>query len=61
MGSDSARGELHVGTRETFEPYAREWIRTYTGRTSRGFRESTREEADARSTTTRFRSSGACA
>ena len=44
MRSDSARGELHVGTRESLEPYAREWIRTYTGRTSRGFRESTREE-----------------
>lgn len=42
MRSGAARGELQRKTTVTFAKYAREWIDTYTGRTSRGLRESTR-------------------
>lgn len=44
LKTDSLRGELQVASRESFASYAREWIQTYRGRTSRGFRESTRQE-----------------
>jgi len=41
--TDKRRGEhREVGTL-TFEDYAKGWLDTYTGRTSRGFRESTRK------------------
>ncbi len=39
----AARGELRPSRRITFADYAAEWIETYRGRTSRGFRESTRD------------------
>lgn len=42
--TDSARGEFRASSTETFDLYAREWIDTYTGRTSRGFKESTRHD-----------------
>jgi Phage integrase, N-terminal SAM-like domain len=35
-------GDRRKGSRVAFAEYAREWIETYGGRTSRGFRESTR-------------------
>ncbi len=40
--ADADRGELVVLTRVRFGDYARDWIGHYGGRTSRGFRESTR-------------------
>jgi integrase len=40
--TDKRHGEHHERATLTFEDYAKEWIDTYTGRTSRGFRESTR-------------------
>jgi integrase len=40
--ADISRGEHRQGGRQTFGEYARDWIDTYQGRTSRGFRESTR-------------------
>jgi integrase len=40
--ADIRRGEHRETAVLTFEEYAREWIGSYTGRTSRGFRESTR-------------------
>ncbi len=39
---DSDRGEHRDLARVSFGTYAREWVATYQGRTSRGFRESTR-------------------
>lgn len=44
LRADAAHGTLFVETRDRFDDYAREWVRTYAGRTSRGFRSSTREE-----------------
>jgi integrase len=44
LHADSRRGQLRAETQDAFDGYAVEWIRTYRGRTSRGFRESTREE-----------------
>ncbi|MEO6866808.1 MAG: N-terminal phage integrase SAM-like domain-containing protein [Gaiellales bacterium] len=44
LRADAAHGTLVVETRQTFDAYARDWITTYAGRTSRGFRSSTREE-----------------
>ncbi len=40
--ADIRRGEHREVARLTFEEYAREWIDSYQGRTTRGFRESTR-------------------
>ncbi|MCW2961747.1 MAG: hypothetical protein JWM90_2134 [Thermoleophilia bacterium] len=40
--TDSARGEFRPASNVTFTEYALEWIDTYTGRTSRGFKETTR-------------------
>lgn len=40
--TDAERGELRDLSRVTFGEYAREWIVNYQGRTSNGFRESTR-------------------
>jgi len=40
--TDIHRGEYRDATRMSFEEYARDWVETYTGRTTRGFRESTR-------------------
>jgi integrase len=40
--ADADRGELVDVTNASFGEYAREWIEHYHGRTSRGFRESTR-------------------
>jgi integrase len=42
LTADIRRGEHRETSALTFEEYAREWIGSYTGRTSRGFRESTR-------------------
>jgi len=42
LTADVARGEHRETTTRTFESYARDWIGSYTGRSSRGFRESTR-------------------
>lgn len=39
--TDKRRGEHREIGSLTFEDYARDWLDTYTGRTSRGFREST--------------------
>jgi integrase len=41
LKADIDRGEYERG-RGTFEDYARTWVDSYTGRTTRGFRESTR-------------------
>jgi hypothetical protein len=41
LSADVARGELQVTKRLTFENYAREWVETYSGRTSRGIRPQT--------------------
>ena len=40
--ADADRGELVDLTRVRFGDYARDWVAHYQGRTSRGFRESTR-------------------
>lgn len=40
--ADIGRGEYRQTAQSTFGEYAREWIETYQGRTTRGFRESTR-------------------
>lgn len=40
--ADIVRGEHRKGSDQTFGAYAAQWIDTYTGRTTRGFRESTR-------------------
>jgi integrase len=42
--ADSDRGDLQERSRLTFREYAEEWIESYTGRGSSGFRESTRED-----------------
>jgi integrase len=42
LATDVRRGEYRETTMLTFEEYARDWIDSYTGRTTRGFRESTR-------------------
>jgi len=42
LTTDLQSGEHREAHSTTFEEYAREWIGTYTGRTTRGFRESTR-------------------
>lgn len=44
LRADVARGEYRAQQRVTFEQYAREWIDSYTGRTARGLRDSTRVE-----------------
>src|SRR5215210_5853500 len=41
--ADADRGELQEQSRLTFREYAEEWVDSYTGRGSNGFRESTRE------------------
>jgi integrase len=40
--TDVARGEWRDQSRMTFAEYAREWVDTYSGRTSRGLRDETR-------------------
>lgn len=42
LRTDKRRGEHRENTVLTFEEYAKGWIGTYQGRTTRGFRESTR-------------------
>lgn len=44
LTADIARGEFRALSTTTIAEYAAEWIETYHGRTSRGFRETTREE-----------------
>lgn len=44
LTADVARGEFRLLSRTTVADYAAEWIETYHGRTSRGFRETTRQE-----------------
>ena len=44
LTADVARGEFRVLSRTTLREYAAEWIEAYQGRTSRGFRETTRQE-----------------
>lgn len=41
--TDKRRGEYRETSRLTFKAYAREWVDTYTGRTTTGLRESTRD------------------
>jgi hypothetical protein len=43
LATDIRRGEYRERSVVTFEDYAREWIDSYTGRTTRGFRDSTRK------------------
>jgi integrase len=42
--TDVARGDFRELSDVSFEDYAREWVRTYQGRTGRGIRETTLEE-----------------
>jgi integrase len=42
--ADLDRGEYRETSKVSFEDYARDWLKTYTGRTSRGLRESTKAE-----------------
>src|SRR5215211_4103254 len=44
LATDVRRGEWREHSRVTFADYAVEWIDTYAGRTTRGFRENTRDE-----------------
>lgn len=44
LTADVRRGEFRPISRVTFAEYAAEWIKSYTGRTSRGFREVTRSD-----------------
>jgi integrase len=41
LTADVARGEYRESSRVRFEDYARDWVRTYEGRTSRGIRPET--------------------
>lgn len=41
LAADVARGEYRESSRARFETYARDWVRTYEGRTSRGIRPET--------------------
>src|SRR5215218_2405613 len=42
LATDVRRGEWREQSRVTFAEYGVEWIETYAGRTTRGFRENTR-------------------
>jgi integrase len=44
LTADVKRGEFRALSKVTFADYANEWIDTYAGRTSRGFREGTRDD-----------------
>src|SRR5262245_17007793 len=44
LTADVKRGEFRALSKVTFAEYANEWIDTYAGRTSRGFREGTRDD-----------------
>jgi len=44
LAADVARGEYRESSRARFEDYARDWVRTYEGRTSRGIRAETVRE-----------------
>src|SRR5262245_59234187 len=44
LATDVARGEYREQSRVRFDAYAREWARTYQGRTGRGIRPTTLEE-----------------
>ncbi|MEP6978909.1 MAG: tyrosine-type recombinase/integrase [Thermoleophilia bacterium] len=44
LATDVARGEFRQLSRERFADYAPDWIKSYAGRTTRGFREQTRAE-----------------
>lgn len=44
LSADMSRGEYRQQSRITFGEYASEWVRTYTGRTSRGIRATTLAE-----------------
>ena len=46
QATDSRRGEDRTFSRITFDQYAPDWIKTYSGRTSRGFREDTHNQYD---------------
>jgi integrase len=46
VAADVARGEFRESSRARLEDYAREWVRTYEGRTSRGIRPETVAEYD---------------
>lgn len=47
LTTDIARGEYRPRSSVRFDEYAREWIATYQGRTSRGFKQSTRRDYEA--------------
>jgi len=42
--AEKARGDLRPATKVRFDEYAPEWIRTYSGRTASGLKESTRDD-----------------
>src|SRR5690242_2384471 len=44
LATDVARGEYREASRVRLDDYAREWLRTYEGRTSRGIRAETIRE-----------------
>lgn len=44
LAADVSRGEYRAQARTTFAEYAQSWMQTYTGRTARGLRDTTRAE-----------------
>lgn len=44
LKTDVARGEFQGRSQLTFSEYARDWVQTYPGRTSKGIREETRAD-----------------
>lgn len=47
LRADVARGEFRPNSQTPFVSYAREWVKTYAGRTSRGLKEQTRKDYEA--------------
>ncbi|MBA3841346.1 MAG: site-specific integrase [Actinobacteria bacterium] len=47
LRADVARGEFRPNSQTPFVTYAREWVKTYAGRTSRGLKEQTRKDYEA--------------
>lgn len=47
LRADVARGEFRPNSQTSFVTYARGWIKTYAGRTSRGLKEQTRKDYEA--------------
>lgn len=47
LRADVARGEFRPNSQTPFVIYAREWVKTYAGRTSRGLKEQTRKDYEA--------------